>query len=60
MAEHERDDTGRAFVASEAHECKQHAENEDRLLADRLVWAVLAVAAELHIIRKELRREKRR
>jgi hypothetical protein len=48
------------FTASEAHECKQRAEDEDRSSAERLVWAVLAVAAELHTIRKEQRRESRR
>ncbi|WP_432193810.1 hypothetical protein [Streptomyces sp. bgisy027] len=61
MAEHERAGApARVFVASEAHECKQRAEDEDRPLTERLVWAQLAVAAELHIIRKEMRRESRR
>lgn len=46
----------RAYIASEAHECKERAEDEARQLTERLVWAVLAVAAELHIIRKEKRR----
>ncbi|MFM9563249.1 MULTISPECIES: hypothetical protein [Streptomyces] len=46
----------RPYVASEAHECKQRAEDPAKRLEERLVWAVLAVAAELHIIRKEKRR----
>ncbi|WP_329545566.1 hypothetical protein OG548_14405 [Streptomyces sp. NBC_01356] len=58
MAEHERPDVQRPFVASEAHECKERAEDELRQLPERLVWAVLAVAAELHIIRKEKRRSR--
>ena len=57
MAEHERPEAPtRPFVASEAHECKQRAEDETRPAGDRLAWAMLAVAAELHIIRKQLRR----
>lgn len=56
-AEHERPGAPqKPHVAREAHECKQLAEDETRPTADRLVWAVLAVAAELHIIRKEKRR----
>ena len=52
-----REDTPRRpFAASEAHECKQRAEDTDRPTADRVVWALLAVAAELHIIRKQQRR----
>ncbi|MFJ2002179.1 hypothetical protein [Streptomyces chartreusis] len=57
MAEHERPEAPtRPFVASEVHECKQRAEDVQRPLAERQVWAQLAVAAELHIIRKQLRR----
>jgi hypothetical protein len=59
--EHERpEEPGRPHIAAEAHECKQRAEDDSRPAVERLVWAALAVAAELHIIRKELRREKRR
>jgi hypothetical protein len=54
----------RPYVGAEAHECKQQAE---QLLADdegradvragrAIAWALLAVAAELHIIRKEIRK----
>ncbi|MEW2635262.1 hypothetical protein AB0903_27360 [Streptomyces sp. NPDC048389] len=46
----------RPFVASEAHECKEHAENPELPADQRLVWAQLAVAAELRIIRKHLRK----
>jgi hypothetical protein len=60
VAEHERADVREKFVASEPHECKERAEDQDRPLTERLVWAQLAVAAELHIIRKEMRRESRR
>ncbi|WP_406262570.1 hypothetical protein OIA45_39760 [Streptomyces chartreusis] len=59
MAEHEypgAEAPERPFVAREAHECKQRAEDESRPTGDRMAWAMLAVAAELHIIRKELRR----
>lgn len=57
--EHERPDAPRRpHVAREPHECKQRAEDEDLQVAERLVWAVLAVAAELHIIRKEKRRSR--
>jgi hypothetical protein len=57
VAEHEHADAPvRPFVAGEAHECKQRAEDPELPTAERLVWAVLAVAAELHIIRKLLRR----
>jgi hypothetical protein len=48
----------RPYVASEAHECKQRAEDPAKRLEERLVWAVLAVAAELHLIRKEKRRNR--
>jgi hypothetical protein len=61
VAEHERPDAPvQPFIASEAHECKQRAEDGSRPDVERLVWAMLAVAAELHIIRKEQRRESRR
>ncbi|QQM45009.1 hypothetical protein [Streptomyces liliifuscus] len=56
-AEDERPDTPRRpHVALEAHECKQRAEDHYKRMDERLVWAVLAVAAELHLIRKEKRR----
>lgn len=58
-AEHERPGAPpRAYIAREAHECKQLAEDPAKRLEERLVWAVLAVAAELHIIRKEKRRSR--
>jgi hypothetical protein len=50
-------DQQKPFVASEAHECKQRAEDADLPYGERLVWAQLAVAAELHLIRKHLRRK---
>lgn len=56
-AEHERPGAlQRAYIASEAHECKQRAEDEGLPITERQLWATLAVAAELHIIRKEKRR----
>ncbi|MFD9445510.1 hypothetical protein ACFWBR_42305 [Streptomyces sp. NPDC060006] len=55
--EHERPDVPRRpHVALEAHECKERAEDPAKRLDERLVWAVLAVAAELHIIRKAKQR----
>ncbi|GEC02955.1 hypothetical protein SSP24_06100 [Streptomyces spinoverrucosus] len=60
MAEHDRSDAPRRpHVALEAHECKQRAENPELPTTERLVWAMLAVAAELHIIRKEIRKGQR-
>jgi hypothetical protein len=57
MAEHERPHASRRpHTALEAHECKQRAEDPELPVTERLVWAVLAVAGELHIIRKQLRR----
>lgn len=44
------------FVAAQAHECKQRAEDPDRPERERLVWAQLAVAAELMEIRRLLAR----
>lgn len=46
----------RPFVASEPHECKRRAEDTELPTAERLVWALLAVASELHIIRSQQRR----
>ncbi|WP_340382324.1 hypothetical protein U5640_36385 [Streptomyces sp. SS7] len=46
----------RPYVGAEAHECKQRAEDARLPLNERQVWAMLAVAAELRIIRKHLRR----
>jgi hypothetical protein len=51
-----KDTPRRRYVASEAHECKEHAEDPELPAEERLVWAQLAVAAELHIIRNHLRR----
>jgi hypothetical protein len=56
VAGHEPSEAPGRFIASEAHKCKQRAEDEDLPTGKRLVWAVLAVAAELHIIRKQHRR----
>ena len=47
------------FMASEAHECKQRAEDPKLPTDERLVWAQLAVAAELAAIRKYLRQSRR-
>lgn len=47
----------RPYVGQEAHECKRRAENPELPVAERQVWATLAVAAELHIIRKTQRRK---
>lgn len=41
-------------IAAEAHECKQAAEDPGRPVDERLVWAQLAVAAELAAVRKLL------
>lgn len=66
MAEHERPEPSRPHIALEAHECKQRAEellntgSPNANGPDAIAWALLAVAGELHIIRKELRRESRR
>lgn len=61
---HERADSPRGFIASEAHACKQRAEEllglgeKDADIPRAIAWGLLAVAAELHIIRKELRRKR--
>ncbi|WP_157864991.1 hypothetical protein [Streptomyces prasinopilosus] len=44
------------FVASEPHECKKRAEDPQLPTEERLVWAQLAVAAELFALRKDRRR----
>lgn len=46
----------RPYIAAEAHECKRRAEDPKLPTDERLVWAQLAVAAELAVIRKQLRR----
>ncbi|MEU1194924.1 hypothetical protein ABZ446_01715 [Streptomyces sp. NPDC005813] len=50
----------RPFVASEPHECKARAEDETLPAEERLVWAQLAVAAELAAIRQALAKSARR
>ncbi|PSK47974.1 hypothetical protein B0E38_06451 [Streptomyces sp. 111WW2] len=42
------------YIAAEAHECKQRAEDPMLPSDERLVWAQLATAAELAAIRKLL------
>jgi len=42
------------YIAAEAHECKERAEDPKRPTDERLVWAQLAAAAELAAIRKLL------
>lgn len=42
------------YIAAEAHECKQRAEDPKLPTDQRLVWAQLAAAAELREIRKLL------
>lgn len=42
------------YIAAEAHECKQRAEDPNRHDDSRLIWAVLAVAAELRELRRLL------
>ncbi|MFC9949195.1 hypothetical protein ACFVIN_01280 [Streptomyces prasinus] len=44
------------YIAAEAHECKQRAEDPKLSTGERLVWAQLAVAAELFALRKDRRR----
>ncbi|WP_168713543.1 hypothetical protein [Streptomyces sp. A0642] len=46
----------RAPLPTEPQECRQRAEDKDLGAAERLVYAVLAVAGELHEIRKTLRK----
>ncbi|MEV8151345.1 hypothetical protein [Streptomyces fradiae] len=46
----------RPHVAAEPHACKEYAEDGARPGTERLVWAVLAVAAELAALRRDLRR----
>lgn len=43
----------------EPQECRQRAEDDDHSSAERLVYAVLAVAGELHLIRQQLQRRGR-
>jgi hypothetical protein len=50
----------RPFVASEAHECKARAEDDSLPDSRRVVWALLAVAAELATIRRDKARAGRR
>nr|WP_179350320.1 hypothetical protein [Streptomyces sp. Alain-F2R5] len=42
------------YIAAEAHECKRRAEDPKLPTDERLVWAQLATAAELAVIRKQL------
>ncbi|MFJ9662867.1 hypothetical protein ACIRPR_33570 [Streptomyces griseoflavus] len=44
----------RPYIAAEAHECKQRAEDPKLPTDERLVWAQLAVAAELRETRRLL------
>ncbi|GHJ01614.1 hypothetical protein TPA0906_34790 [Streptomyces olivaceus] len=44
----------RPYIAADAAECKQRAENETLPADERLVWAQLAAAAELAAIRRLL------
>lgn len=52
----------RPYVAAEAHECKRHAEemlsgiNPVGNVGAAIAWSLLAVAAELHLIRKQRRK----
>ncbi|MEU9199413.1 hypothetical protein [Streptomyces sp. NPDC048332] len=43
----------------EPQECRQRAEDQDLSPSERLIYAVLAVAGELHIIRQQLRKSGR-
>ncbi|WP_193783327.1 hypothetical protein [Streptomyces sp. E5N91] len=43
------------YIAAEAHECKRCAEDPELPTDERLVWAQLAVAAELAALRKARR-----
>lgn len=43
------------YIAAEAHECKRRAEDPELPADERLVWAQLAVAAELAALRKARR-----
>lgn len=43
------------YTAAGPHECKRRAEDPELPVAERLVWAQLAVAAELAAIRKARR-----
>ncbi|MFJ2701884.1 hypothetical protein ACIO3R_01630 [Streptomyces sp. NPDC087428] len=52
-------DDARAPLPMEPQECRQRAEDDDLGTAERLVYAVLAVAGELHLIRQQLQRKGR-
>lgn len=46
------------YIAAEAHECKQRAEDPELPADERQVWAQLAAAAELREIRRLLARRR--
>ncbi|WP_329615014.1 hypothetical protein OG244_19435 [Streptomyces brevispora] len=50
-------DDARAPLPMEPKECRQRAEDPERDTAERLVFATLAVAGELHLIRQQLQRK---
>ncbi|MGW1127458.1 hypothetical protein [Streptomyces sp. NPDC002526] len=52
-------DDARSPQPMEPRECRQRAEDTDSNAAERLVFAVLAVAGELHLIRQQLQRKGR-
>ncbi len=47
----------RSDLPAEPLECRQRAEDPDLPDTDRLLWAVLAVAGELHELRRLLRKK---
>lgn len=48
----------RAPLPTEPLECRQMAEDNQRPDAERLLWAVLAVAGELHALGREAKRKR--
>ncbi len=48
------------YIAADAAECKRRAEDPQTPTDERLVWAQLAVAAELRMIRRVLSNPARR
>ncbi|MDX2623851.1 hypothetical protein PV356_30810 [Streptomyces sp. WI03-5b] len=49
-------DTTSRPLPTDPQECRQNAEDTDIATAERQVWATLAVAGELHELRKLLRK----
>lgn len=60
MADHDHDAPPRPRLPQlEPQECRVLAEDTERIDIERLTWAVLAVAGELHLIQRELHKTRR-